>query len=97
MKMTPNENLLKFNKNADMDGFVPDMSAKMKINKDLYQIKVLLKPGNGIFEATITHFIDSDELQLNINDISRVNMYGSQAKCVENSYPHLRKFCNCQG
>lgn len=95
--MTPNEKFLKFNKNADLDGFIPDMSAKMKINKNVYQIKVLLVPGNSIFEATITHFVDSDKMYLKISDISRVNMYGSQARCIEESYPNLRKYCNCKG
>lgn len=80
-----------------MDGFIPDMSAKMKVNEDLYQIKAMLVPGGSIFEATVTHFIDSDIMDLKISDISRVNMYGSQARCVEDSYPNLRKYCNCEG
>lgn len=96
MKMMPNEKMLKFKQNADLDGFIPDMSAKMKLDKDSYQIKVLLSPGDSIFEATITHFRDSNDMDLKISDISRANMYGSQASCVEETYPHLRKYCKCK-
>lgn len=96
MKMTPNQNLLKFNKNTDFDGFVADLSANMNINKELYQIKLMLSPGNSLFEASITHLLESNRLQLKLSDISRINMYGSQARCVENDLPQLRKYCYCK-
>lgn len=94
--MTPNKNLLQFNKNSDFDGFVADLSAKMEVTQDLYQIKALLWPGNSLFEASITHNLLNDSLQLKISDISRINMYGTQARCVENDLPHLRKYCYCK-
>lgn len=96
MKMIPNDNLLKFKKNADIDGFVADMSAKMKITIHVYQIKVLVTPGNSIFEATISHFVDTDRMDLNLTDVSRVNMYEKQAKCIESTFPNLRKYCYCR-
>lgn len=96
LKMTPNENLLKFHKNADLDGFVPDMSARMQVNDNTYQIKVTLEPGNAIFEASITHNLVRDVMEMRLSDVSRVNMYGSQAGCIENSFPNLRKYCYCK-
>ncbi|KAJ3655287.1 hypothetical protein Zmor_014422 [Zophobas morio] len=96
MKMAPNENLVKFNKNADLDGFVADLSAKMTLKSDLYQIKVILVPGNSIFEASVSYFIEQDEFSVKMSDISRINMYGKQARCIENDYPHLRKYCYCK-
>lgn len=96
LKMTVNENLIKFNKNADLDGFVPDLSATMKINSNTYQIKAILEPGNAIFEASITHQLNSNKMILRMSDVSRVNMYGKQARCVEDKYPHLRKYCYCK-
>lgn len=96
LETTPNENLLKFYKNVDVDGFVPDLSAKMKVNSNVYQIKVILEPGNAVFEASIIHHLAKDEMEVRISDISRVNMYGSQAKCVERNFPHLRKYCYCK-
>lgn len=94
-KMRPNDNLIKFNKNADIDGFVADLTAKTKLLSDMYQIKVSLQPGDSLFEASISHFLKSNELQLKLKDISRTNMYGSQARCIENDYPNLRKYCYC--
>lgn len=93
----PNDFLVKFNKNADKDGFLADLSAKTKITKEIYQIKVVLDPGESIFEASIVHLLNNDELMLKIEDISRINMYGRQARCVEKELPHLRKYCYCKG
>lgn len=95
-KMRPNENLIKFNKNADIDGFVADLSSKMAIKSDIYQIQALLTPGDSLFEASVTHFFDSDRLELKLSDVSRINMYGRQARCIENEFPNLRKYCYCQ-
>ncbi|KAJ8921099.1 hypothetical protein NQ315_015897 [Exocentrus adspersus] len=96
MRMMPNQNLLKFQKNADIDGFVADLSAKMKVKEDTYQIKVMMTPGNSMFEASITHDLATDQLQMRLSDISRINMYGSQARCIENDLPQLRKYCYCK-
>ncbi|XP_076269683.1 uncharacterized protein LOC143202235 isoform X2 [Rhynchophorus ferrugineus] len=95
-KLGPNSNLLKFSRNADIDGFVADLSATMDIKTDLYQIKALVIPGNSLFEASITHHKSSNTLDVKISDISRINMYGKQAKCVEKTLPFLRKFCFCK-
>ncbi|CAH1960011.1 unnamed protein product [Acanthoscelides obtectus] len=95
-KMSPNNNLLRFNKNADLDGFVADLSANMNVKNDMYQLKVMMKPGNSLFEASITHNLNTDTMQLKLGDISRINMYGRQARCIENDLPQLRKYCYCR-
>lgn len=94
-KLLPKDGVVKYAKNADYDGFVPDLSAKTKVDKNIYQIKALLNPGNSIFEASITHYLDEDSFKLEMKDISRINMYGTQARCVENDLPDLRKYCYC--
>ncbi|CAG9771746.1 unnamed protein product [Ceutorhynchus assimilis] len=96
MKMSPNKDLLKFSHNADIDGFVADLSANLQVDSDLYQIKATLVPGDSIFEASLRHFRDSDQMVLKISDISRINMYRSQAWCVEKNLPHLGKYCYCK-
>ncbi|XP_050306730.1 uncharacterized protein LOC126743604 isoform X2 [Anthonomus grandis grandis] len=96
-KLAPNKKFLKFNHNADIDGFIADMSAKMRVKENLYQIKLSLTPGNSIFEASLSHNLDSDRIDLKISDISRINMYKAQATCVEPNLPHLRKYCFCKG
>ncbi|XP_019871336.2 uncharacterized protein LOC109599750 [Aethina tumida] len=95
-RLKPNEKLLKFNKNADLDGFVGEFSAKMDIKYNMYQIKVMLTPGKSIFEASFTHFLADDRLELKLSDVSRINMYGRQARCIENEFPNLRKYCYCK-
>lgn len=94
--MAPNENLLKFSKNVDLEGFVPDMSARMHVSTNTYQIKVVLIPGKAIFEATITHNLARNTFEVKMSDISRINKYGRQARCVESSFPNLRKYCYCK-
>lgn len=95
-KMSPNQNLLKFHKNADIDGFVADLTANMKIDYEMYQIKMMLTPGNSLFEASIRHDLTNDKLHVKLSDVSRINMYGKQARCIENDLPQLRKYCYCK-
>ncbi|KAI4464458.1 hypothetical protein MML48_3g00001665 [Holotrichia oblita] len=96
-KMKPNEQLVKFSKNLDVDGFVADLSGHTNVLTHTYQIKLQAVPGDSIFEASITHYLKDDRLDLKISDISRVNKYGTQARCIEHTYPNLRKYCYCLG
>lgn len=68
----------------------------MKITSNLYQIKAQLQPGNSLFEASITHYVNENRFELKMSDVSRINMYGRQARCIENEFPHLRKYCYCR-
>lgn len=88
--------MLKYKKNSDFDGFVADLSAKMQVKHDVYQIKAMLKPGESLFEASIIHDLKKNVLTLRLSDVSRINMYGRQARCVENDLPQLRKYCYCK-
>ncbi|XP_065337765.1 uncharacterized protein LOC135938133 [Cloeon dipterum] len=95
-RFQPHKGLLQFQKNADMDGFVPDLSAHTEVTQLLYQVKVQVKPGGGIFESSLRYDTRDQSFAIRIEDISRINKYGSAAHCVENSLEHLRKFCNCK-
>lgn len=95
-KLTTSDNVLKFKKNADLDGFVPDLTAKMEIEKEIYQLKVTTSPGDSLFEASVTHYLKDQSFVLAMTDISRINIYGSQARCVEENLPDLRKYCYCK-
>ncbi|OAD56073.1 hypothetical protein WN48_03813, partial [Eufriesea mexicana] len=96
-KLIPNKGLLKFRKTKDQDGFVGDFSAKTQLTTETYQLKVKTEPGDGLFEVSITYDINKNVFSTKISDISRINMYRSQAACVENSfYSHLRKYCYCK-
>lgn len=94
-KLKPNDQLVKFHKNADIDGFVADLTANTQVDIVTYQIKVVTTPGDSLFEASITHFRKDDRFELKMSDISRINKYGSQARCIQNTFPNLRKYCYC--
>ncbi|XP_011498196.1 PREDICTED: uncharacterized protein LOC105362451 [Ceratosolen solmsi marchali] len=95
-KLIPTKGILHFQKSRDTDGFVSELSAKTKLTTELYQLKIKALPGKGLFEASISRDINKNIFFTRISDISRINMYGSQAKCVENSLFHLRKYCYCK-
>ncbi|XP_066584356.1 uncharacterized protein [Prorops nasuta] len=95
-KLIPTKGLLNFYKSGDQDGFRGDFSAKTKLTNEIYQLKVALKPGDSLFEASITYDVMKDNFSTKISDVSRINKYGSQARCVENSLYHLRKYCYCK-
>nr|XP_031846377.1 uncharacterized protein LOC116432971 [Nomia melanderi] len=95
-KFVPNTGLLKFQKSGDLDGFIGDFSARTKLTSETYQVKVKTDPGDGLFEVSITYDMKKNTFSTRISDISRINMYGSQARCVENSLYHLRKYCYCK-
>lgn len=96
-KLLPRQTLLKFKQNRDLDGYLADLSATTtKITKDLYQLQIHVQPGNSIFEASLTHNLFTNQFIVNITDISRINTYGSQAACIMERNPDLRKFCYCR-
>ena len=58
----------------------------------LYQLTVLSKPGGGMFEGTVK-YDESTKIYSVDGDISRINAFGNQAKCMDSFY--LKKFCFC--
>ncbi|CAG0895914.1 unnamed protein product [Darwinula stevensoni] len=89
--------LLEFKKTVDKDGFVAELDSQSatKASYIIYQVSVRASPGEGLFEASITHHIDSDSLHVKMEDIGRINKYGPQARCLSDRLEHLRKFCYC--
>lgn len=56
------------------------------------ELVFIVKPSDATYEATVT--VKEDSIIVN-PDIARLNLYGNQPKCVQDQYPHLRKFCYC--
>lgn len=95
-KLAPHDNLLRFKQNKDFDGFLADLtSITTKVRSEMYQLKLIVNPGQSIFEASVTHDLLTNEFVVKPTDISRVNKYGSQAECILESEPELRKYCYC--
>lgn len=96
-KLQPRKTLLKFKRNRDLDGYIADLSStSTKIIKELYQLQVHVQPGDSVFEASLTHNLFTDQFIVNITDVSCINVYGNQARCIYDKNPDLRKFCYCR-
>lgn len=96
-KLIPQKSLLKFKSNSDQDGFLADLSASTKITNDMYQVKIVASPSKAIYESSVLYDFTKDKFQPpRIGDISRINKYGEQARCIYARNPELRKFCFCK-
>ncbi|XP_070537762.1 uncharacterized protein [Ptychodera flava] len=63
-----------------------------------YQITIETVPGHGLFEGTVKVFTDDEGKDKCVVDaeISRINLYGNQPKCIAEKYPHITKYCYCK-
>lgn len=62
----------------------------------LFQVVLTTKPGDGVFEVTVTHQLKENKMEVNKKDISRTNKYGNASHCVVNKEPFLRPYCYCK-
>ncbi|CAF0794384.1 unnamed protein product [Adineta ricciae] len=90
----PNAALLTFSKSSDVDGRVPKYDDN-KTNIIFYQITFETSPNGALYEATTQHSTKSSGFVTDLDHVSRLNAYQSSAACIETSYSHLRKFCQC--
>jgi hypothetical protein len=63
-----------------------------KLKTKTYLIQVYVKPGNAFFESTVKSS-GNKKFEV-IGDISRINKYGNQSHCIQNSF--LEKYCFCK-
>lgn len=79
---------------ADADGRKPMFSREGRtFEKCLYQVQIRTSPGRGLYEASVSY--DGDNFQVT-GEISRINLYGEQPRCILDKSPHLRKYCLCK-
>lgn len=86
----PEDDLLRYQK---LDDDNDDNTARYGEKSDSFEklmITFKTKPGGAEFESTVRKVRNSYK----VFDISRINMYGSQGDCVDDS--NLRKYCYCQ-
>lgn len=95
-KLIPQKSLMSFKTNKDVDGFLADLSAQTKVTYDMYQVKIITNPSNAIYESSVLYDFTANEFRVKLSDISRVNKYGEQARCIYTENPELRKFCYCK-
>ncbi|CAL4075692.1 unnamed protein product, partial [Meganyctiphanes norvegica] len=95
-KLLPNKGVLSYKRNADVDGFVPDLSDSTAVSEVVYQVHIVTTPGNAHFEASLTYNIRLDTFSLKMDDVSRTNRYGDEAHCIYKTDEQLRKYCYCR-
>lgn len=96
LRLQPHKELLQFKTNSDKDGFLADLSGHTEVHDVFYQVQLVTQPGQGLYEASVAYNLNTHESTTKLSDISRVNKYGSQAKCIYERDPELRKFCYCR-
>ena len=78
---------------------------RIKFGFKQFFFQILTLPNNGEYEFTInSEFKINKNKKLDLNEnitlneytISRVNKYGSQANCIIDTFPDLRKYCSCK-
>ncbi|ESO86427.1 hypothetical protein LOTGIDRAFT_129214 [Lottia gigantea] len=95
VKYATNSNILKFKSSSDHDGRVADLSGNTQDDEDYYQITFITSPGNGQYEMTVRHCLNSSQIVVSEKEISRINRYGSDPACIQDEFPHLRPYCYC--
>ncbi|XP_073832590.1 uncharacterized protein isoform X2 [Musca autumnalis] len=96
MRLMPHRALLTFKHNADVDGYMAEMGDSTKTREEIYQLQIMLTPGDSLFEASVYHNLETFTMRTKLSEISRINKYGSQANCIYERNPELRKYCYCK-
>lgn len=65
-RLLPSKALRKFHSAADLDGFVPNMSDNLTITMEVYQIKLAVQPGGGLFEVSLTYHLKDDTFKIRV-------------------------------
>lgn len=82
---------------AKVTSFIEDKKKKKDDDAKItpwidYLITFRTKPGDAIFESSVRYEKNKNKFNL-IGSIGRLNAYGNQSACVDDS--HLRLYCYC--
>ncbi|KAK3704128.1 hypothetical protein QZH41_019027, partial [Actinostola sp. cb2023] len=89
--LAPNDQVETFDRSADVDGRVVAKGTRPK-GMCTYQIQVITSPNNGVYE--VTGHVSSMTPHVN-PQMSRLDEYGDQPKCIMGTHPYMRKYCYC--
>ena len=90
----PNIKMQQYVGPVDIHGRVPKFAeGSMPIVECMYQVQLRTAPGDALFEVAVTH--TSGKFQVD-GELSRINRYGDQPKCIQKERPDLRKYCFCK-
>ncbi|XP_078578347.1 uncharacterized protein LOC144863206 [Branchiostoma floridae x Branchiostoma japonicum] len=60
-----------------------------------FRITLETGPNGGAYEVSVRKWLSDEKTEITA-DISRINAYGNHASCIQDKFPHLRKFCFCR-
>ena len=90
----PNMKLAQHLGSSDVHGRKPMFSrTSATLDRCLYQVQLQTMPGKGLFEASVS--FEGGKYRVT-GEISRINLYGEQPRCILGQSPHLRKYCLCK-
>lgn len=96
----PNDRMAKFRNTYEIekcDRCGVDFDENFSLNVTMYEVVFSVEPSNGLFETTVEYLRDTKTIKVGGNDeISRLNVYGDQPKCIAMKIPGLRKYCFCK-
>jgi len=96
LSLLPDEKVIKFQGSKDIHGRIPDFDGRTDVKEPILQLTIRTQPGNGLFEVSLKYKPDQHEYIINKNDISRINKFGDDPKCVMHFKKDLRKYCYCK-
>ena len=69
--------------------------AARSVDHIIYRVTFVTSPNEANYEATLRYNVKTKTFDAKTSDISRINRYGDQSACVQDEYPHLRPYCQC--
>ncbi|KAJ2939032.1 hypothetical protein O0L34_g19013 [Tuta absoluta] len=91
----PNTKLLQFIESTDFDKYLGKFGREIQVKEYIYQVKITVGPGIGVYEGAVTHLVKGDKFCVDDRKISRTNAYNKEPECISPVFPHLSKFCYC--
>ena len=70
---------------------IPDID--WKPNEATYRLTFEVLPNNTTFDATFIHNDSNNSISIAVPEISRLNVYAEDAKCITQNI--IKKFCIC--
>lgn len=98
LRQSPSEGMLGYKNRKEVDRYIGkyDKNMRVRAENEFYQVKIVMGPGRAVFEGSLQYIVKDDFFVISERDISRVNAYGDEPKCVSSTHPHLNKYCYCK-
>lgn len=98
LRQSPSDGMLGYKNRKEVDRYIGkfDDTKRVRAANEYYQVKIVMGPGRSVFEGSLQYIVEDDFFVISERDISRINAYGDEPKCVSATHPHLNKYCYCK-